>query len=465
MATAVPTPAAAARSVLHGYDAVVVGAGFAGLAAARRLALAGKSVLVLEARDRVGGKTLNHAIGGGAITELGAGYVGPTQDEILKLADHYGVGTFPVNNIGDNVYFTDGQRFRYPFGGVLPDPDVAQDLAQVGAKLNAMAREVPLDAPWLAANAPDWDGQTFQTWLDQNLKTERARQFLDGVVINAIWGFEAREASLLYVLFYIAAAGNESTPGTLQRLLGDAQQSRLIGGTQGLALRIAQDLGQAVVLATPVRRITYDAAGVQVDGDTMRVSAKAVIVAIPTPLAGRIIYDPPLPFMRDQLTQRMPLGAYIKTEAIYDRPFWRDDGLTGQAQSNEGPVRSTIEGSPPSGPGILIGFIGGDLARFWGQRSAQERQEAVLQSFAKFFGPKALQPRDYFDINWTAEPFSLGDPVPFTPPGVLLGYGDEIRTPVGPIHWAGTETSTFWNGYLDGAIRSGYRAADEIIDA
>src|SRR5262249_36840244 len=177
-----------------------------------------------------------------------------------------------------------------------------------------MAREVPLDAPCLAANAPDWDGQTFQTWLDQNLKTEVARQFFDGVVLNAVWGFEARESSLLYVLFYIAAAGNESTPGTLQRLLGDAQQNRLIGGTQGLALRIAQDLGKAVVLSTPVRRITYDSAGVQVYGDQMRVRAKAVIVAIPPPLAGRIIYDPPLPFMRDQLTQRLPLGAYIKTE-------------------------------------------------------------------------------------------------------------------------------------------------------
>jgi len=201
------------------------------------------------------------------------------------LADHYGIGTFPVYNIGDNVYFKDGQRFRYPFGGVPPDPALVQDLAQVGAKLNAMAREVPLDAPWLAANAPDWDGQTFQTWRDQHFQTEGARQFFDGV-LHAIWGFEAREASLLYVLFYIAAAGNESTPGTLERLLGDAQQSRLIGGTQGLALRIAQDLGQAVVLSTPVRRITYDAAGVQVDGDRMSVSAKAVIVAIPTPLAG-----------------------------------------------------------------------------------------------------------------------------------------------------------------------------------
>lgn len=464
MATALPTPAAAARAVLQAYDAVVVGAGFAGLAAARRLTLAGKSVLVLEAQDRVGGRTLNHAIGGGAITELGAGYVGPTQDELFKLANHYGVGTFPVHNIGDNVYFKDGQRFRYPFGGVPPDEALGQDLVQVVTKLDAMAREVPLDAPWRAAKAPDWDGQTFQTWRDQNFQTEVARKFFDGI-LNAIWGFEARESSLLYVLFYIAAAGNERTPGTLQRLLGDAQQSRLIGGTQGLALRIAQDLGPAVVLSTPVRRITSDAAGVQVSGDRMSVSAKSVIVAIPTPLAGRIIYDPPLPFMRDQLTQRMPLGTYIKTEAIYDRPFWRDDGLTGQASATEGPVRATIEGSPPSGPGIMVGFIGGDDARSWGQRSDQERQAAVLQSFAKFFGPKALQPRDYLDINWAAQPFSRGDPVPFTPPGVLLGYGDQIRNPVGPIHWAGTETATFWNGYLEGAIRSGYRAADEIINA
>src|SRR5215510_5710036 len=165
VATALPTPVAAARSVRHGYDAVVVGAGFAGLAAARRLALAGKSVIVLEAQDRVGGRTLNHSIGGGAITELGAGYVGPTQDELFKLADHYGVGTFPVYNIGDNVYFKDGKRFRYPFGGFPRDPDAAQDfldLAQVGPKLDAMAREVPLDAPWLAANAPDWDARRFR---------------------------------------------------------------------------------------------------------------------------------------------------------------------------------------------------------------------------------------------------------------------------------------------------------------
>jgi monoamine oxidase len=466
MASVLPAPAVIAGSVHDGYDAVVVGAGYAGLAAARRLTLAGKSVIVLEARDRVGGKTLNESIGGGAITELGAGYVGPTQDELLKLAKHFGVGTFPVFNTGNNVYFTNGQAFPYPSGGAFPDQAVADDFGKAAAKIDAMAGEVPLDAPWLAANAPDWDGQTFQTWRDQNLITEAGRQILDGPVANAIWGFEPREASLLYVLFYVAAAGNESHPGTFQRLLVDAQQSRLIGGTQGLAIRIARDLGKAVVLSTPVRRITYDSAGVQVDGDGMSVKARSVIVAIPIPLAGRIIYDPPLPFMRDQLTQRMPLGAYIKAEAIYDRPFWRDAGLTGQAQSTEGPVRSTIEGSPPSGrPGILVGFIAGDDARILGQRSRRERRSAVLQSFKNFFGPKALQPKHYVDMNWTEEPFSRGAPVPFAPPGVLLGYGDEIRKPIGPIHWAGTETSTFWNGYLDGAIRSGYRAADEIINS
>jgi monoamine oxidase len=424
MAGVLPAPAVIAGSVHDGYDAVVVGAGYAGLAAARRLTLAGKSVIVLEARDRVGGKTLNESIGGGAIAELGAGYVGPTQDELLKLAEFYGVGTFPVFNNGDNVYFTNGRAERYRSIADFPDPVAAKDIGQGVAKINAMAGEVPLDAPWLAANAPDWDGQTFQTWRDQNLTTEGGRQFLDGVT-KAIWGFEPREPSLLYVLFYVAAAGNENTLGTFQSLLVDAQQSRLIGGTQGLAIRIARDLGKAVVLSTPVRRITYDSAGVQVDGDGMSVKAKSVIVAIPTPLAGRIIYDPPLPFMRDQLTQRMPLGEYIKAEAIYDLPFWRDEGLTGQAQSTEGPVRNTIEGSPPSGrPGILVGFIAGDDARIWGQRSDQERRSAVLQNFANFFGDKALRPRDYIDMNWTEEPFSRGAPVPFAPPGVLLGYGD-----------------------------------------
>ena len=466
MASVLPAPAVIAGSVHDGYDAVVVGAGYAGLAAARRVTLAGKSVIVLEARDRVGGKTLNESIGGGAITELGAGYVGPTQDALLDLANVFGVRTFDVFNDGDNIYFTNGRAERYRSGGAFPDKAVAADFQQAAGKIDAMAREVPLDAPWLAANAPDWDGQTFQTWRDQNLTTEGGRQILDGPVANAIWGFEPREASLLYVLFYVAAAGNESHPGTFERLLVDAQQRRLIGGTQGLAILIARDLGKAVVLSTPVRRITYDSAGVQVDGDGMSVKAKSVIVAIPIPLAGRIIYDPPLPFMRDQLTQRMPLGAYIKAEAIYDRPFWRDAGLTGQAQSTEGPVRSTIEGSPPSGrPGILVGFIAGDDARILGQRSRQERRSAVLQSFKNFFGPKALQPKHYVDMNWTEEPFSRGAPVPFAPPGVLLGYGDEIRKPIGPIHWAGTETSTFWNGYLDGAIRSGYRAADEIINS
>jgi len=243
MASVLPAPAVIAGSVHDGYDAVVVGAGYAGLAAARRVTLAGKSVIVLEARDRVGGKTLNESIGGGAITELGAGYVGPTQDELLKLAKHFGVGTFPVFNTSNNIYFTNGEAFPYPSGGPFPDQAVAADFGQAAVKIDAMAREVPLDAPWLAANAPDWDGQTFQTWRDQNLTTEGG-QILNGPVANTIWGFEPRESSLLYVLFYVAAASNESHPGTFQRLLVDAQQSRLIGGTQGLAIRIARDLGK-----------------------------------------------------------------------------------------------------------------------------------------------------------------------------------------------------------------------------
>ena len=202
----------------------------------------------------------------------------------------------------------------------------------------------------------------------------------------------------------------------------------------------------------------------KVISDRMTVRAKRVIVAIPPTLAGRIVYRPLLPVLRDQLTQRVPQGTMIKAEAIYDRPFWRDKGLTGQAVSTNGPMKVTLESSPQDGsPGIIAGFVGGHEGRFWSGRPVSELRRAVLQNLAAYFGPEALKPRDFIAQNWSSQQWSRGCPVGLFPPGMLLDYGAALRDPVGRIHWAGSETSTFWMGYMDGAVRSGERAAREVL--
>jgi monoamine oxidase len=191
-----------------------------------------------------------------------------------------------------------------------------------------------------------------------------------------------------------------------------------------------------------------------------------VIVAIPPALAGRIAYDPPMPALRDQLTQRMPQGTLMKFEATYASPFWRANGLTGQAVSEIGPAKVTFDVSPSNGSaGILMGFIGGHEARIWGDRPANERRAAVLQNLAAYFGSQASSPREIVEFNWSTETWNRGCPVALVGPGTLIDFGAALRVPVGRIHWAGTETSTYWNGYMDGAVRSGERAAAEVLAA
>ena len=282
------------------------------------------------------------------------------------------------------------------------------------------------------------------------------------------WGAEPRDLSLLYVLFYVAAAGNEKNPGSLAAARsppgGGAQESRLDGGTQLISIRMARALGHRVELGVPVRGITQRKGGVQVHADGLEVHAKRVIVAIPPTLTGQIEYHPALPAKRAQLVQRMPQGTLLKCEAIYDTPFWRDDDLSGQAAADSGPARTTFDSSPRDGkPGVMLGFVGGHDARVWEDRSKAARRAAVLKNFADYYGPKALKPKSYFEQDWSKEVWTRGCPVGFTAPGVLYEYGPALRRPVGRIHWAGTETSTYWIGYMDGAVRSGERAAREVL--
>ncbi|NGO77614.1 FAD-dependent oxidoreductase [Streptomyces sp. YC504] len=464
---AAPAAAAATRDA----DVVIIGAGLAGLTAARDLKKAGKNVVVLEARDRVGGRVLNLQVPGGGVTEGGGEFIGPTQDRMKALADEVGVGTFPTYNTGKNLLRKDGRNTPYATDGLLgavPPIDVAglANAAAVQALLNDMAKKVPVGAPWTAAKAQEWDQQTFETWLRHNAVVPSAK-FLFDVACASVFSAEPRELSLLFVLFYIAAAGNETNPGTFERLTetaNGAQAIRFKGGSQLVPVKLAESLGDSVVLNAPVRRVAKDGATYTVTADGITVRAGRVIVALAPPLAARIDFDPVLPAARDQLAQRLPMGSVGKAIAIYDRPFWRDAGLNGQALSDTGMVRSTFDNSPEDASyGALMGFIEADQMRALNGASEAEVKAAVLKDYATYFGDKAKTPTAFLLQRWDNERFTRGGPVAYAPPGVLTAYGPELRRPVGGIHWAGTETSTYWMGYMDGAVRSGERVAKEVL--
>lgn len=269
--------------------------------------------------------------------------------------------------------------------------------------------------------------------------------------------------SLLHFLFYLRSGG------TLDRLVatsGGAQESRLEGGSQQLAEQLADRLDGAVRLEAPVTAIRQDEGGVEVSHDGGGVRADRVVVAIPPTLAGRIRYSPALPALRDQLTQQVPMGYVIKVQVAYPEPFWRAEGLSGSAFSLDDEVSVIFDNSPQDlSCGVLLGFLEGAHGRRAGKVPLEERRQLVLSVFGRFFGPRAANPSEYVEQDWAADEWSRGCYGGRFGTGVWMGYGEALREPAGRVHWAGTETAEVWNGYMDGAIRSGERAAREVLTA
>ena len=458
------------RRTPHRADVIVVGAGLAGLTAARTVEASGRSAVVVEARDRVGGRTLNHHLGSGKVIEVGGQWIGPTQDHLAALARELGIGTFKTYNDGNYLFYESGKLTPYsptgPFGAVPPDLTADAQLEAVLAELDANAKTVPLEAPWTAPNAGTWDVETFETYKQQHTLGSGATSLLD-LAVEAVWACEPRDISLLFALFYIHSAGNETTPGTIERLIntaGGAQESRFVGGSQLISIEMAKALGKRVVLSSPVRRIIQSRTGVTVHTDTQTFHGKTAIVTGPPSLTGLIRYEPLLPPLRAQLLQRFPQGSAIKVEASYPHPFWREAGLAGQVTSDTGPIKLTFDNSPPDGsPGVMLGFVEGHDARVFMQLPPGERRAQAIGCFVRYFGSQAANPTGYVEMNWATEQWTRGCYGGFTPPGVLTDYGPWIRAPFGRIHWAGSETSDYWNGYMDGAVRSGQRAAAEAL--
>ena len=440
-------------------DVVIVGAGIAGLVAARALTRAGLEVRVLEARDRAGGRLLNVELPDGSPIDLGGQWVGPSQHLIHGVIRELDIQTFPTHTAGRHIAELGGARSEYT--GPIPriDPGTLADIVQARSRLDRMAAAVPPDEPWHAADAVRLDNQTFETWLRRTARTRKGRSYFRSVT-EAVFAAGPEDFSALWAGFYIGSAGGLDA---LIDTAGGAQQDRIVGGAQSIALEMAGELGDRVVLNSAVTGIEWRETGARVRGDRGIVNARHVVIAIPPPLAARIRYSPGLPGGRDQLVQRMPMGRVIKVNVVYPEPFWRADGWSGQANSTSRPLGTVFDNTPHGGgPGVLVGFLEGRHAYAGARMTPGDRRALVLEDLAGYFGPRAREPIDVIERDWAEEEYSRGCYGAFATTGTLTRFGPHLRRPVGPLHWAGTETATRWAGYMDGAVESGQRVAREI---
>lgn len=441
-------------------DVAIIGAGLTGLNAARALKSAGKSVHVVEADDRPGGRVWTVKLDDGTPVNWGATFVGPQQTEILALAKDVGVGTYKTWNSGKNVQFFNGQRKTY--AGTVPQADVGSllEVSRAMSRLNGLAGSMDPATPWTHPMAAELDKITAHTWIRQNATKLMSQKLLD-LAVPALFSVEPWEVSALHLIFYVRSAG------TIQNLLNvnaGAQESQFDGGSQSICERVAEQLGKdAVTYSSPARRVVTKDGRTTVYADGITVVAKKVIVAVPPPMIPRISYEPLLSPTKDQICQHSPMGSVGKAVAVYDTPWWRAKGLTGQATSDIGPVKITFDISPASGkPGVMMGFVDGQDARDWSFWSYEERRAKVLAQFAEWFGPEAASPRQYLDYNMDAQEWHRGCPVSVPQPGTITGYKDALRRPEGDLHFACTETATIWSGYMDGAVRAGKTVAAEV---
>jgi len=444
-------------------DVAVIGAGFAGLTAARELTRAGASCVVLEARERVGGRVHDRVLADGTVLELGGQWVGPTQDRILGLLAELGIGTEATPTAGDALTIVGDARHRHQ--GELPDdlgPGVRPAIDAAFAALDDLGTSVPLDAPWDAPGADRLDHITMDTWLANNVDHAEAHRFLFALV-ESLFVRPPVETSMLDFLVHTRAAGSLIEAMSVE---GGTQQARIAAGPQAVTQRLADEFGDRVVLGSPVWRIRETARGVAVDTAGVTYEAERVIVAMAPLLASRILVEPPVTTLRDGLAHRMPHGSVIKIQALYREPFWRADGLSGTGFSTDGPVSYIADGSPVDGHrGVLVGFIESRQARALADASEGRICATALDGLAAFVGDQARSPDEVHIVDWSADPWTRGCYSGHVAPGAWTSFGPALRQPCGRIHWAGTETAVRMCGYIDGAVESGRRAAAEVLAA
>ncbi|MFZ0171344.1 MAG: FAD-dependent oxidoreductase [Acidimicrobiales bacterium] len=443
-------------------DVCVVGAGYAGLTAARRLSEGGKAVVVLEARERIGGRVWTHLQADGSPIDRGGAWLAPRHDAIFGLARELGVSTYKTWVKGAHLLIGEGRTRRYT--GLIPkiSPLAVITIALAQAKLDRMAKRVPLESPWTGNRADEWDSQSVASYLDRTgIRTTIARDLYE-MAVRGLFATDLKEVSFLDLLFLVRAHGSINTLFSIE---GGSQENLVEGGACSIAQRMSDALGDAVRLKTPVRSIAQRQDGVVVEADGLTVSARHAVVAVPPALALEIAFDPALPEDRRTLYRNAVAGSETKTMLVYDEPFWRRDGFSGQTAEPGSAAEVTLDATPASGnPGVIASFTFGRVAERIDALAPAERRRAVLDAITARLGPRAASPSEVIETAWWTEEWTRGCSMAHFPPGILTRHGHLLRQPFERVHWAGTETSTTSHGAMDGAVRSGERAAAEILE-
>ncbi|MDQ1454744.1 MAG: monoamine oxidase [Actinomycetota bacterium] len=443
-------------------DVCVVGAGYAGLTAAWRICQGARSVVVLEARDRVGGRIWTQHLSDGSPVDRGGAWLGPKHDAIFALAREVGASTYKTWVKGSHLLI-DGDRTRR-YTGLIPkiSPLAVVTIALAQARLDRMAKKVPLETPWTAKRAAEWDTRSVAWWIERaGIQSGIGRDLFE-MAVRGLFTGDLNDTSFLHLLFLVRAHGSINTLFSIE---GGSQENMVEGGAGSIAQRVADDLGDAVRLRVPVRSIAQRDDHVVVEAGDITVSARHAVVTVPPALALGIAFDPVLPDDRLTLYRNAVAGPESKTLVVYDEPFWRADGFSGQTSEPGSASEVTLDASPASGtPGVIASFAFGPVAARFDALDPTDRRRAVLDALTRRLGPRAASPAEFIETAWWSEEWTRGCSMAHLPPGILTRYGRLLREPFGRVHWAGTETSTTSHGAIDGAVRSGERAAAEILD-
>lgn len=445
-------------------DVVIVGAGPSGLTAARELRKAGLSVAVLEARGRVGGRTWSDTIDG-AWLEIGGQWVSPDQTALIGLLGELGLDTYPRYRDGDSVYIApDGTRTRYT-GEMFPvNADTAAEMDALIATLDALAATMDPAKPWDHPQARELDIISFHHWLRSQSGNEEACNNIGLFIAGGMLTKPAHAFSALQAVFMASSAGSFSNLVDDNFIL----DKRVVGGMQGVSLAMAAELGDDVILNSPVRTVSWREGGdghlATVVSDAATVTARRVVMAVPPNLYSRVSFDPPLPRRQHQMHQHQSLGLVIKVHAVYETPFWRKDGLSGTGFSASSLVQEVYDNTNfEDARGTLVGFVSDEKADYAFTLSAEQRQREITASLAQFLGEAAREPVVYYESDWGSEEWTRGAYAASYDLGGLHRYGPDQLTPVGPIHWSCSDLAAEGYQHVDGAVRMGQSTAQQLV--